>query len=459
MIPLLSSLLLPGSNVLPAPSATPEMANLPQPMVPAFMLGSTSPPPQSAPSLIEDTELTENNDPEQLMQLLLDPTLAMTNTLPLQVTQRDIPQMPVSPSFNEKAALIPQETPEAQEAPEALSTQAMQAPGKALSFHALLRATSSNFNAMQTDGLSVQASPQRISTTPLMQAVPSTQVTPPISLQVNQPITSLQAAQPQFSAPLEQLAAEFLAAPMTMTGSAPLPSPREQMAAERPLTLPQRLQSSMLPGQVMPADGPAPVQPVKLRTPKDVSEASQQVVALMQAHPDKPLAKVLPAQIIMQTQQLLHISHSVAPSAAAAAPPLKLPEAMQEKANVLREALGEHLQTQIDLRSQKATIRLDPPNLGKLDISLHYEGGKLQVQIQAAQPEIYRALQQVSQELRSALVEQNQVAVNVQISQQQGEQRHAPHQQHTQEAVLSNLALNEVTEEQRHRDLSILTTV
>ncbi|WP_158784535.1 flagellar hook-length control protein FliK [Pantoea sp. BAV 3049] len=102
---------------------------------------------------------------------------------------------------------------------------------------------------------------------------------------------------------------------------------------------------------------------------------------------------------------------------------LHLPAAHEAQAEVLQKALSEKLEMQISQQSQKATIRLDPPQLGKLDITLHYEAGKLQVQIQAAQPEIYRALQQVSEQLRISLSEQNNVQVNVQVSSQSGDSR------------------------------------
>lgn len=348
MIPSLSSFVLPTGSApaaAPAMPGAPSTTNAPLPLVPMFMLGGNVPATLQTPQpeLSEEAALPETSDPEQLMQLLLDPTLTAPMTTPL----------------------------------------------------------------------------------------------------------------PPQPAPLPQPSAAGMAqAPQITSSSLP-----ELATLTRPAALPQNAQPATLAGQVVTPTDTAPGQPVKLRTPQDAREASKQVLALMQAQPDEPLAKMLPAQALAQTHALIAANQPPVQPGVKTQAPLMLPEAAHEKAAVLREALGERLQMQIDQRSQKATIRLDPPNLGKLDISLHYEGGKLQVQIQAAQPEVYRALQQVSQELRGALSEQNQVAVNVQISQQQqGEQRHAPRQQHAQDAVLSN-NIAEVTEEQRHRDLSILTTV
>lgn len=104
-------------------------------------------------------------------------------------------------------------------------------------------------------------------------------------------------------------------------------------------------------------------------------------------------------------------------------PILTLPVASPEQAEALKTALGERLEMQIAQRVQKASIRLDPPNLGRLDISIHYEAGKLHVQIQAAQADVYRALQQITQELRTSLSEQHPVQVNVQVSMQSGDSR------------------------------------
>ncbi|WP_329956932.1 flagellar basal body P-ring protein FlgI [Yersinia pseudotuberculosis] len=90
-------------------------------------------------------------------------------------------------------------------------------------------------------------------------------------------------------------------------------------------------------------------------------------------------------------------------------------------------------------RVQHATIRLDPPDMGKIDISIHFEGGKLQVNINANQGEVYRALQQSSAELRQTLIGQNSTEVNVQVSansqQQQQQPRHSNH--HGQADILA----------------------
>ncbi|EKN3458518.1 flagellar hook-length control protein FliK [Yersinia enterocolitica] len=111
---------------------------------------------------------------------------------------------------------------------------------------------------------------------------------------------------------------------------------------------------------------------------------------------------------------------------------LTLADNQKEWSQQLRHVLGERLQMQVENKMQHATIRLDPPDMGKIDISLHMEGGKLQVHINASQGDVYRALQQTSAELRQILMGQNSGAVEVQISahsqQQQRQQQNHPQQ-------------------------------
>ncbi|WP_052118327.1 flagellar hook-length control protein FliK [Erwinia oleae] len=147
--------------------------------------------------------------------------------------------------------------------------------------------------------------------------------------------------------------------------------------------------------------------------------------------------------------------------AAARTPTIALPTQPEAQAEALKKALGERLEMQIDQRSQKATIRLDPPQLGKLDISIHYESGKLQVQIQAAQPEITRLLQQISSEMRASLSEQHHVQVNVQVSTQSGDSRQPQQQQRHQYRQDAPIANNneEVTLPRQRTDGTLLTMV
>lgn len=94
------------------------------------------------------------------------------------------------------------------------------------------------------------------------------------------------------------------------------------------------------------------------------------------------------------------------------------------------QALRDQVQTQIAQRSQHASIRLDPPELGSLDIQISHEQGKLSVQINAGQADIARLLTMLGERLRHELLSQNFTEVSVQVAShseqgQGGRQRHA----------------------------------
>ena len=78
--------------------------------------------------------------------------------------------------------------------------------------------------------------------------------------------------------------------------------------------------------------------------------------------------------------------------------------------------LREHVDLQVNQRIQNATIRLDPPELGSMEIFLSHESGRLNVHLSATNGDVARLLQQTSERLRQELVGQNFVQVNVQVS-------------------------------------------
>ncbi|MCP9758626.1 flagellar hook-length control protein FliK [Aquitalea sp. S1-19] len=81
----------------------------------------------------------------------------------------------------------------------------------------------------------------------------------------------------------------------------------------------------------------------------------------------------------------------------------------------LRSALGERLQLQSAHGMDKALIRLDPPKLGALEISIRHEGGGLSVQLTASNPDVVRQLQTIGEGLRQDLAQRqfSQVSVDV----------------------------------------------
>lgn len=109
-------------------------------------------------------------------------------------------------------------------------------------------------------------------------------------------------------------------------------------------------------------------------------------------------------------------------AAAAGAPPaqggdiIKLNGTAQQWQEPLREALGERLQTQIGRNSEHAVIRLDPPMLGRIDISIRHTAGTLQVNVSASNAEVLRQLQGIGETMRNDLAQRQYTEVAVNIS-------------------------------------------
>lgn len=80
------------------------------------------------------------------------------------------------------------------------------------------------------------------------------------------------------------------------------------------------------------------------------------------------------------------------------------------------KALRETVEIQVQQRFQQATIRLDPPELGSLEIFISHESGRLSVHISAAQTDVARLLAHSSERMRQELVQQNLLHVDVQVS-------------------------------------------
>lgn len=166
---------------------------------------------------------------------------------------------------------------------------------------------------------------------------------------------------------------------------------------------------------------------------------------------------------------LVPATQSAAPdgvTAATVAPraelPLPVDREQQQWAQQLKSALGERLQIQLKDQVQHATIRLDPPEMGKIDIALKLDNGRVQVQISASHAEVYRALQQTSSDLRQSLTEQNFMQVNVQVSSQSGQQQqqgkgHAFGE--PQAAIIAGAEISGAERDALRQDDSVLLTV
>jgi flagellar hook-length control protein FliK len=82
----------------------------------------------------------------------------------------------------------------------------------------------------------------------------------------------------------------------------------------------------------------------------------------------------------------------------------------------LAEALGDRLQLQLGRGIDQAVIRLDPPSLGRIDISIRHEAGNLQVVLSASNSDVLRQLHAVSDTMRQDLVQRQYGDVAVVVS-------------------------------------------
>ncbi|WP_152219120.1 flagellar hook-length control protein FliK [Pseudomonas sp. SCB32] len=125
-------------------------------------------------------------------------------------------------------------------------------------------------------------------------------------------------------------------------------------------------------------------------------------------------------------------------------------------------ALRDNVELQLGQRVQNATIRLDPPELGAMEILVRHEAGQLNVQISASHGEVVRMLQQTSERLRQELVGHNFLQVNVQVSADSGQNGQQNRQRFEQEqlAVSANPRDAQVGERAAPRgDSDVLITV
>jgi flagellar hook-length control protein FliK len=90
----------------------------------------------------------------------------------------------------------------------------------------------------------------------------------------------------------------------------------------------------------------------------------------------------------------------------------------------LRQALGDRLQLQLQRNSEQAVIRLEPPNMGSIEISIRHSAGALQVSLSASNSEVLRQLNTIGDSVRQDLSNRQftDVAVTVSSSRAQADQ-------------------------------------
>lgn len=157
------------------------------------------------------------------------------------------------------------------------------------------------------------------------------------------------------------------------------------------------------------------------------------------------VAAPTPAPANIANDKLVIAAHSAHPIAMSS-------DELGEKLTAL---LKDRIQFQLGQQQQVSTIRLDPPSLGKLEIAVQLDAGKLTVHIGANQSDVCRSLQQFSEDLRQHLTAQNFMEVNVQVSSDGQSQQQQQQSGHQQEEVLSALSLDDDPQHPQHESVLI----
>jgi flagellar hook-length control protein FliK len=105
-----------------------------------------------------------------------------------------------------------------------------------------------------------------------------------------------------------------------------------------------------------------------------------------------------------------------APAAAPGAATVKLAGSPEQWQQPLREALGDRLQVQLQRNNDHAVIRLEPPNMGSIEISIRHSAGALQVNLSASNSEVVRQLNTIGDSVRQDLSTRQFADVAVTVS-------------------------------------------
>ena len=82
----------------------------------------------------------------------------------------------------------------------------------------------------------------------------------------------------------------------------------------------------------------------------------------------------------------------------------------------LQETLGDRLNVHVANNVQQATISIEPPQLGRIDIAIRHSAGTLEVNITATNGDVLRQLQTVSDNLRNDLSQRQYTEVAVTVT-------------------------------------------
>jgi flagellar hook-length control protein FliK len=112
----------------------------------------------------------------------------------------------------------------------------------------------------------------------------------------------------------------------------------------------------------------------------------------------------------------INVSQTAAPATGQASATVKLAGAPDQWQQPLREALGDRLQLQLQRNSEQAVIRLEPPNMGSIEISIRHSAGALQVNLSASNSDVVRQLNNIGDSVRQDLSSRQFTDVAVTVS-------------------------------------------
>lgn len=271
--------------------------------------------------------------------------------------------------------------------------------------------------------------PTALSTAALAPGEPTESPGQPVSDEAEQALTPEQWLLAMLD---QQLAAIEARDGQPLAGAAVLASAEAGAATQQPVSLAEPEQALQHLGKALrPAEAGRPVATgseaaavmPRLPEPGLVTQQASPMQAAMQRVTDAELEQPRSAaERIEVGEPLVAADRGQALQPGAADRGLKLQGTEAKWGEQMLMALRENVELQVQQKIQSASIRLDPPELGSLEILLSHESGRLNVHLSAANGDVARLLQQTSDRLRQELVGQHFVQVNVQVGAEGGGQ-------------------------------------
>ncbi|MFV0575290.1 MAG: flagellar hook-length control protein FliK [Vibrio sp.] len=113
-----------------------------------------------------------------------------------------------------------------------------------------------------------------------------------------------------------------------------------------------------------------------------------------------------------------------------------------ELSQKLHSIVADKLSVQISAKTPTATIRLDPPNLGRIDMAVRFDNDKLQIQIAATSQSTRESIQMTADRLRTELVNQNFLNVEVSVTADDSSWHHDFDEGLNDQQIAQNLSSN-----------------